>query len=166
GLVRVDQALALTGRFDGRRATFDAAQRDPGPLRQALDRLHKAQMVDLLHEVDDVAALTTAVAEIHVAGLRDGERRRLLIVERAQALEVAAAGRLERDLLGRDVDDRRTLAHQRDVLVANPPTTGHAANPTVTYDCGWPAVLSRLAGGRSAGRCFARARRCELPARA
>ena len=59
------------------------------------------------HERDDVAAdpAAEAVEEPRAgATLNDG---RLLVVERAQALEVAAAGVAQRDVLADDVLDRR-----------------------------------------------------------
>ena len=50
----------------------------------------------------------------------DVERRRLLVVEGAQALQGAAAGVAERDVLRDDVVDARLLAHLGDVLLADP----------------------------------------------
>src|SRR3954447_24209397 len=62
----------------------------------------------------------TGQAEVDIPGGRDGERRGLLVVERAQALQIAAARRLERHGLADHIGDRRTVADQRDVLVLDP----------------------------------------------
>ena len=56
----------------------------------------------------------------------DVERRGLLVVERAQALERAAAGGAERDVVADDLVDLGLLAHLRDVLLADP--AGHAGS--------------------------------------
>ena len=45
-------------------------------------------------------------------------------MKRAQALQGPTAGRFERDVLADDIVDSSTIAHGRDVLVANP--SGHA----------------------------------------
>jgi hypothetical protein len=84
-------------------------------------------VLDVDEELDGVAAGPTAVAEVHVAAGRDGERGGLLVVERAEALEVAPAGRLQRDVLGDDVGDRSAFADQRDVLVSD--AASHAVHP-------------------------------------
>src|SRR5207247_1544971 len=59
----------------------------------------------------------------------------LLVVERAQALEVPAAGRLERHPLGDHVDDRGALAHQPDVLVADLACHGRRSPPAYILPC-------------------------------
>jgi hypothetical protein len=48
-------------------------------------------------------------------------------VKRAESLEVAAAGRLQGDVFGDDVDHGDTLAQQRDVLLAD--MAGHDIHP-------------------------------------
>src|SRR5215469_13421168 len=51
---------------------------------------------------------------------RDVERRGLLVVEGAQALERPAAGVAQLQVLAHDLVDGRTLAYGGDVLVADP----------------------------------------------
>ena len=65
-------------------------------------------MLDVLDELDDVAAGLAAEAVEQPPGRGDVERRGLLVVERAEALEVAAAGVPQRDVLADDVVDRAT----------------------------------------------------------
>ena len=48
------------------------------------------------------------------------ERRAALVVERAEPLQAAAAGRLERDVVAHDLVDPGPLAHEDDVLVTDP----------------------------------------------
>ena len=83
----------------------------------------KRQVVDLLHEGQDVAALAAAEAVPHAAARGDVEAGRPLVVERAQPLERPATGRLQGDVLADDLVDPGALAHEGDVLVADP--AGH-----------------------------------------
>ena len=53
-------------------------------------------------------------------GRGDVERRGLLVVEGAQALQRAAAGVAEGDVVGDDLVDARLLAHLGDALLADP----------------------------------------------
>ena len=71
---------------------------------------------------------------------------RPLVVEGAQALEGAAAGRLEGDVLADDLVDAGTLAHEGDVLVADP--AGHG--PSLGRHCG-AARARRAIGCRYGG---------------
>src|SRR3712207_9532149 len=48
--------------------------------------IYEGQVVGVHEELDGVPALSTAVAKVYISGRRDGERRRLLVVERAQPL--------------------------------------------------------------------------------
>ena len=123
GLVGLDQPLALR---PARPVVADvallAAQGHAVLVGEPLDGLGEGEPVDLHQEGDDVAALaarTEAVPE--VARRRDVERRRLLVVEGAQALQRAAAGPAEGDVAGDDVVDARLLAHLRDVVLTDPP---------------------------------------------
>ena len=94
---------------------------------EPLDGLGEGEPVDLHQEGDDVAALAAAEAVPELARGRDVERRRLLVVEGAQALQRAAAGVAEGDVAGDDLVDARLLAHLGDVVLADPP-----AHPPVT----------------------------------
>src|SRR5206468_466929 len=77
---------------------------DPGPLAEEAQRLAKVQVVALLHEREDVAALVAAEAAPGAGLGPDVERAALLIVERAQPPE-RLAGPFELDRLADDVDD-------------------------------------------------------------
>ncbi len=101
-------------------AALLVSQLDAGPGRQALNRLGEIEAVDLLDELDDVAALGAREAVPQPARRGDVERRRLLLVERAQSLERSAAGVAELQVLPRNLVNGRALADQLDVLVADP----------------------------------------------
>ena len=88
-----------------RGATLLVVQLDVGMGGQSLDRVHESEVVDPLHERDHVAVLTAAEAVEDTFGRRDAERRGLLIVERAQALEVAATGIAQLQVLADDLRD-------------------------------------------------------------
>ncbi len=105
-----------------------AAQLDAVLVGEALDRLDEAEPVDLHQEREDVAALLAAEAVPELAGRGHVERRRLLVVEGAEALLGAAAGVAQRDVGGDDLVDGRLLAHLGDVFLANP--AGHGAEST------------------------------------
>src|SRR5262249_42061268 len=63
---------------------------DPGPPRQPLDRLGEGDPLDALEEGEDVAVGAAAEAVERPILRIDVERRRLLVVEGAEALQVAA----------------------------------------------------------------------------
>src|SRR5690606_16518776 len=90
------------------------------------------EVLDLHDELADVAALAAAEA---VEGAVRGphvQRRGLLLVERAQALERAATGAAQRHVLPDDVVDPIALAYPCDVAVPDPSrhvsTLGQASN--------------------------------------
>src|SRR5262249_59146042 len=87
---------------------------DAGGGREPLDRLGEREVVDLLHELDDVPAVRAGEAVPQATGGSDVEGRRLLVVEGAQALERAAAGVTELEVLADDLVDGRALADDRD----------------------------------------------------
>ncbi len=107
-------------------------------VREPLDRLGEPEPVDLGEELDHVATGLAAEAVEEAARGRDVERRRLLVVERAETLHRAAAGVLEGDVVGDHLVDPGALAHERDVLVPDQPC--HAAEST--------GHLRASAGGR------------------
>ena len=127
--VRLDQPGALgAARALGPRVALLAAQRHAVLVGEALHDLGEAQAVDLHQEGDHVAAFPAAEAVPELAGRVDVERRGLLVVEGAQALERAAAGGAEGDVVGDDVVDLGLLTHLRDVFLANP--AGHVREST------------------------------------
>ena len=70
-----------------------------------------------------------AEAVEHATRGRDRQRRRLLVMERTQALEVAAAGAAKLDVLTDHVVDRRLLAHQGDRAGHVPRHRDRASDP-------------------------------------
>ena len=68
-------------------------QRHAGHLRQALDRLREADAFRLHDEVENAAVLAGGEIEPGLLLVVDEEGRRLLLVERRQALELAARAR-------------------------------------------------------------------------
>ena len=80
--------------------------RDAEPRRERLDRLRELEPVHLAHEVDDVAAGAAAEAVVQPLVAVDGERRRALVVERAEPLP-GAARLLQPGVLADDLDDVR-----------------------------------------------------------
>ena len=135
--VRVDEpgAGALVP-LPARRAAL-VGQLDAGALGEPLDRLDEAQVVDLHQERDDVAALAAAEAVERAVRRPDVERRGLLVVERAQPLQRAAARAAQRHVLAHQVVDPGPLADLRDVALPDPSRHGSE---------------SRRAVGQSAGR--------------
>ena len=90
------------------------------PVGEHLDRLDEADVLDLLQERVDVAALAAAEAvEVAVVG-PDVERRRLLVVERAQPLQRVGAGAAQLDVVADDVFDADALTDGRDVAIRDP----------------------------------------------
>ena len=96
-------AAAVALHVGGRRA--GVGDRVADAVGEHLDRLDEADVLDLLQERVDVAALAAAEAvEVPVVG-PDVERRRLLVVERAQALQRIGAGPTQLDVVADDVLD-------------------------------------------------------------
>src|SRR5690606_30345808 len=99
GPVRLDQPLALPLLVAGHVAALLVAELDARRARQVLDGLREPQVLDPLDEGDDVPALPAAEAVPEVAGRGDVERGGLLVVEGAQALQGAAPGVAELEVL-------------------------------------------------------------------
>src|SRR5580698_2864695 len=100
-------------------------QLDPGPGREPLHGLGEAQVLDPLHELDDVAALGAGEAVPEPAGRGDVEREGLLVVEGAQAFQRAAAGVAQLEVLPHHLVDGGLLADECDVLIADPARHWH-----------------------------------------
>ncbi len=118
--VCLQQPSALALLLPGYPAALLVAQLDAGPGREPLDCLGEVEVVDLLDELDHVAALGAREAVPQPAGRGDVERRRLLIVKRAEPLERSAAGVAKLQVLPHNLVDGRALADQLDILVADP----------------------------------------------
>ena len=121
GLVRLDQpdALAAAG-WAGVVAALLVPQGDAGLGGQPLDRLREGEVVDLHDEVEGVAALLAAEAVEQALARADLEGRGLLVVEGAEALEVAAARVAQLEVLGDDGVDRDRVPYRLHVVVIDP----------------------------------------------
>jgi hypothetical protein len=90
---------------------------------------------DLLDERVDVAALATAEAmKVAVVGA-NVKRRRLLVVERAQAFEGIGAGAPQLDVIADDFIDAHPFADGRDIAVGNPAATPGTAVALRAWTC-------------------------------
>src|SRR5699024_4691787 len=90
--VCVQQPLPAAGLVRGtaRATVVLIPQLHPGLRGERLHRLGEGQVVDLLHEGDDVATLTTAEAVPQAQVRADVERRAALVVERPRPFNEAA----------------------------------------------------------------------------
>ncbi len=110
-------ALHVGGRGAG------VADGVPDPVGQQLDGLDKADVFDLLEEGIHVAALAAAEAvEVAVVGPHV-ERRRLLVVERAEALHRIRAGPAQLDVVADDFLDSDSFADGGDIAIRD--AAGH-----------------------------------------
>ena len=100
------------------------AQLNAYPVGQPLNRLDKAQIVDLAHEVDDVTALGASAEAIPIAaGRGDLETWGFLVVEGAQTLHRAARA-AECDVGADHFLDPCTIAYSGDVFLVDPAAHG------------------------------------------
>ncbi len=118
--VRLEQAVALLRVAAGTGVAVLVAERDAVLGGQPFDGLDEGQALDLHEELVDVAGRVAAEAAIEALHRSYVERRRLLVVERAQA-DAVAAGIAERDVLLDDLVDAGAFADKLDVLVLDPP---------------------------------------------
>ena len=102
---RVEPLLALPLRVRLRRRVL-VLERDREAVAEPLDRADEVEPFDLPHERDGVTADAAAEAVVGAAIRRDRERRRLLLVEGAQA-RVAAADLAQARARLDEVDDVR-----------------------------------------------------------
>src|SRR5690606_14978910 len=117
---------------------------------EALDGLGEGEVVDLHHERDGVAALLAAEAVEEALGGADLEGRRLLVVEGAQPLEVAAAGVAQLEVLGDDGVDRDRVPYRLHVLVVDP--SSHTVSLRCRADTPGAAAAPRRRGPGTAPR--------------
>src|SRR6185312_1605600 len=89
---------------------------------QLLDRFGEGETLGLHHEADRVAVFAAAEAVEEAFLVADGERRRLLIMERAQSGKLGGVLALERDLAADDV----AQADARTQLIEEARGEGHA----------------------------------------
>lgn len=139
-LVGLDQADPLAALVGGVVAALLVPQGDAGLGGQALDRLGEGEVVDLHHERDGVAALLASEAVEEPLARTDLEGRRLLVVERTQALEVATARVAQLEVLGHHGVDRDRVPNRLHVLVVDPSChTGILRGRTDTPEARRPA---------------------------
>ncbi len=121
GLVRLDQPDAVAAAAGaGGVAALLVPQGDAGQAGQALDRLREGEVVDLHDEVEGVPARLAAEAVVEPLAGADLEGRGLLVVEGAQALEVAAARVAQLEVLGDHGVDRDRVPYRLHVVVVDP----------------------------------------------
>ena len=143
------------GRAGGAAAVVLVVQLDVGPAGEQLDRLGEGEVVDLLDERNDIASFSATKTMVEISRRSDLERRRFLVVERAQPLQAAAAGALELQVLADDLVDLRPLAHERDVRRPDASPAGHQLLPPMTaapVAAPTAAVLRRLSTSSSQSR--------------
>ena len=121
-LGQVEEFLHAVAQADAvaRTAALLVAQLHAELAGESLDGLGEGQVIELLHEGDDVATLAAAEAVVGTDRLAHGEARRLLVVEGAQPLHRADARRAQGDVLTDDIGDRGALLDRLHVLRADP----------------------------------------------
>lgn len=124
GLVRLDQPDALAALVGGVVAALLVAQGDARLGGEPLDRLGEGEVVDLHHERDGVAALLAAEAVEESLARADLEGGRLLVVERAEPLEVAPARVPQLEVLRNDGVDRDRVPDRLHIVVIDPACHG------------------------------------------
>ena len=104
----------------GTGAAVFITQRDVVARRKPFDGLGEGEVVELHDERDDVTAIpaTETVKGTYAGPNREG--RALLVVERAEALEVAAACVAQRDVVTDDLGDVGPFLDEHNVLVTDP----------------------------------------------
>ncbi len=104
-------ALAiLLGFFRG--GEFPFRQRNACLLSHDFHGFGEADILDLLHEGENIAALVAAEAMVELTHRVDREGRGFLPVEGTQAGVVLPSGLLQRDVLADDADNVRLLLYE------------------------------------------------------
>jgi hypothetical protein len=142
--VRLDEPGPLPGRPVRTRTAVGVAELDAGPAGQALHRLAEGQVLDPLDEPDHVPAGRAAEAVEQPAGWRHRQRRGLFVMERADPLEIAAAGIAQLDVLADHLGDIGPFPDGGDVLVANPARHGPESRVWFAIPC----AAARVRPGR------------------
>ncbi len=120
-LVRLDEPDALAAAAGaGGVAALLVPQGDAGLPREALDRFRERQVVDLHDEVEGVPARLAAEAVVETLAGADLEGRGLLVVEGAEALEVAAARVAQLEVVGDHGVDRDRVPYRLHVVIVDP----------------------------------------------
>ena len=98
-------------RSAARGSSCFALQLDPVALGQQLQGAFEVEALGLLHEREDVAGGLAAEAVVDLLARVDPERRRALVVERAQALVAAGPGAAQLGARGDELDHVDRVAH-------------------------------------------------------
>src|SRR5690606_38497985 len=133
GLVQLAVGILLLAR------PFPARDLHANAVRDLAHRVGEREPLVLHEETENVARLAAAEALEEALRWDHVERRRLLVMERAERTEVLARA-LEGQQLADHLDDVRAFAHLIDQMIAN-----HARSATVT-----PASPSPMPPGRKA----------------
>jgi len=156
--VRLEQSLAAARLVTRARcAALLVPQLDADAACEVLDGVRERQAVDLLDERDDVTALAAPEA-VPQADLRTHvERRRVLVVERAEALHRPDARGLQGHVLADDVLDMGTFADRLHVVPPDPSCHGLSLGRSGPSPCALAAgpdlpdrLVSASVGGRGA----------------
>ena len=111
--MQIEQFAALAALLRlFRRGEFPFGQRDAAFLGDDFNGFRKADILNLLHEGEDIARLVAAEAMVELAHRMHGKRRRFFPVKGAKAGVVLRAGLLQRDVFADDPDDVRLLLYE------------------------------------------------------
>ena len=153
--VGVQEALALARLLGAHaRPALLVMEGDSGLRRQHLHGLGERQVVHLLYEGDDVAALTAAKTVEHAQVGAHVKRGSALVMEGAQALEGADTCGSQRYVFADDLVDLHCVTYRFDVVLAN--QTRHVPQSTDARPRLRPITLT---AARTASRTSERAKR-------
>ena len=107
----VEQPLLAAAARGGPRILLLGLELDPRPLGQRLQGRLEVQPLGLHHELEDVAALAAAEAVVELLDRVDAERRRPLVVERAQPRVAPLAGLAQLGPRVHQLDEVDRVAH-------------------------------------------------------
>jgi len=120
--VCIDKSGANSLLAVDRGASLDVPKLNACLVRELLDRLCEGQVIDPLHEVDDIATFTAAEAVPHASTGGYVKTRGSLVVEGTQPLKASTASRLQGDVFADHIVDPGTLANEGHVVVSNAPS--------------------------------------------
>ena len=153
--VGVQEALALARLLGAHaRPALLVVEGDPGLRRQHFHGLGERQVIHLLYEGDDVAALTAAKTVEHAQVGAHVKGRCALVMEGAQAFQRADARGSQRYVLADDLVDLHCVTYRFDVVLAN--QTRHIPQSTDACPRLRPITLT---AARTASRTSERATR-------
>ena len=107
----------------------------PNLVRNRLHRLREGQLLHLHQEREHIPALARGEAVVITVSRANVETRRLLVLERAQALQRVVSGRLQLHILAHDLVERCALTDSLNVTIRNSAPC-HGAHRSVCNDMG------------------------------